>query len=127
MIIQHKDILQTTGHKHEAQVVYYEKIPVIHQDENVIVVDKPSSVPVHPTGRFYYNSVTELIKIQENLPNIFPCYRLDKLTSGVLVLGKTGEVAGMIHKKIKEKGITKNYLARVSGYFPEYVCFPILY
>lgn len=118
LFIKNKDILKTTSHKHEAHVVDFGKIPILYQDENMIVVNKPSSIPVHPTGRFYYNSITESIKLQENLSNIFPCYRLDKLTSGVLVLCKNSKTAGIIQKKINEKGISKNYYARVIGNFP---------
>lgn len=83
-----------------------------------MVANKPSSIPVHPTGRYYNNTLTELLKLQLDIPNIYPCHRLDKLTSGVLILGKTSKVAGEIQLQIKNRDVQKQYLARVTGQFP---------
>jgi len=60
------------------------KISVIFEDENVLVVDKPASIPVHESGRYHYNSLVKILEIErggegECLRN---CHRLDRLTSG---------------------------------------------
>ncbi|CAM9020047.1 unnamed protein product [Wickerhamomyces anomalus] len=121
LVLKNKDKLETRSHKHEANVPDFNEISVLHQDEGMIVVNKPSGIPVHPTGRFYYNSVTEVVKLQENIPDLFPCYRLDRLTSGVLVLCKSSEMAGKFQKRIRESTMAKEYLARVKGKFPQQV------
>jgi 23S rRNA pseudouridine1911/1915/1917 synthase len=45
-------------------------------------------------------------------------YRLDRLTSGLVILGKHFKSASIIDKHIKERTITKTYLCRVNGEFP---------
>lgn len=83
------------------------------------MINKPSSIPTHPTGRYVKNSITELLKLQENLTSLYPCYRLDRLTSGVLILSKDSKTSGEVHDKVREKGVVKHYVARVTGKFPE--------
>lgn len=121
MTIQHKDILKSRTHKHEANVVNFDRITVLFENDKYLVVDKPTGIPVHPTGRFYFNSITESLKLQQSIPELFPCYRLDRLTSGVLILAKTAAATAEFHKVSKEGNTTKQYLARVKGNFPESV------
>jgi RluA family pseudouridine synthase len=120
-LIRNKDILRVTTHKHEPPVIHVAEVPIVYQDDNVLVVNKPCSIPVHPTGKYYYNSLTEILKEQLSLTQIYPCHRLDKLTSGILVLAKTNDNASSIQSKIRDKNVVKYYLARVQGQFPESV------
>lgn len=123
--IQNGDRLEYQQHQHEP-VVPSESPKIIHQDENLVVVDKPSGIPVHPTQKYFYNSVSEILKYEHDFDDkIIPCHRLDKLTSGVLILGKGSLAAGRIQRMIQDKtSVEKRYLARVTGEFPvgEIVC-----
>ncbi|GMG02913.1 unnamed protein product [[Candida] boidinii] len=106
-------------------------IPIIFEDENLIVVDKPCGIPVHPTQGYFYNSITEILR-QETIPStsssslsdnesnksFLPCHRIDKLTSGVLMIGKNNEAVSNIKKLMKSKSLEKEYIARVKGKFP---------
>lgn len=129
-IIKNHDVLETTTHKHEppvkqwcSQEVEAEDLPgriagfnIVFEDESILVIDKPSGIPVHPTGQFYQNTITELLKLHG--VDALPCYRLDKITSGLLILAKNSQSAGEIQKSIRSRDMIKIYLARVKGRFP---------
>lgn len=123
-IVQNGDKISHTLHRHEPPVTA-EPIGIIHEDEGMIVINKPSGVPVHPAGRYNFNSIVEIMKAERGpdfLPH--PCNRLDRLTSGIMFLGKTPKAAEMLGVQIKARTVRKEYLARVTGKFPdgEVVC-----
>lgn len=134
LILNHSDYLSVLVHKHEIPVSdgvqetelkeeqNDEKfdIPVLFQDENLVVVNKPSGIPTHPTGRNYgFNSVTEIVKGQLGLDRIFNFNRLDRLTSGILIFSKNTETNQEFQRQQTENEIKKSYLARVDGNFKD--------
>lgn len=96
----------------------------------MIVINKPSGVPVHPAGRYNYNSVVEIMRAERGHGwNPLPCNRLDRLTSGVMFIGKNPKAAEKLSLQIQGRTVRKEYIARVRGEFPdtEVVCdMPIL-
>ena len=91
---------------------------VLHQDDAVLVVDKPSGLPVHATAKFYFNTLTRVVG--ERFPDV-PwqiCHRLDRETSGALVLANGREPAAALKQAFAAKGasgVQKTYLAIVHG------------
>lgn len=130
--IRNSDVIETNSHKHEPPVKQWcdeevdipgEKvagIDIVYEDENLLVLDKPNGIPIHPTGMFYQNTLTEILKSRGKEAR--PCYRLDKVTSGLLIMGKTKAIANEIQAKIRSRDMNKIYLARVSGKFPGTNC-----
>lgn len=97
-------------------------IPIIYQDSNILVVDKPYGVPVHPTGNSYrYNSVINILKSKHEWNfDLWPCHRLDKDTTGILILAKSKTACGEMSELIGDKGIMeKIYCVKVHGEFPK--------
>ena len=85
----------------------------------MIVINKPAGVPVHPAGRYNYNSVVEIMRADRGYCwNPMPCNRLDRLTSGLMFVGKHAEAAAKMGVQLKSRTIKKEYLARVIGEFP---------
>ncbi|KAG7662341.1 uncharacterized protein J8A68_004112 [[Candida] subhashii] len=122
--IEMQDIICHMKHMHEAQVPWptdRERIPIVFENDELVVVNKPSGIPTHPSGNYNLNSVSEILKLERGSESIWACHRLDKVTSGVLILAKAKGALSRIMKLIRdEKGtIKKRYLARVSGEFPE--------
>lgn len=115
-----KDLVCHSKHRHEPPIPYLGRIKSVYEDDELLVVDKPSGVPTHPTGNYYFNSVSEMVKDQFGLEAIWTCHRLDKVTSGVLIFGKTKSAGLKFLRLIKDhKDQTeKTYLARVVGEFP---------
>ncbi|RCK56365.1 tRNA pseudouridine(31) synthase [Candida viswanathii] len=116
-----KDVICHSVHRHEPPIPYHGEIKTVYEDDELLVVDKPSGAPTHPTGNYYVNSVTEMVKQQFGLDAVWPCHRLDKVTSGVLILGKTLAAGSRILKliQIHKDQTEKTYLARVVGNFPD--------
>ena len=93
---------------------------MLHEDEDKIVINKPAGVPVHPAGRYQYNSIIEIMRAERGYGfNPLPCNRLDRLTSGVMFIGKTPKAAEKISMQIQGRTINKEYVARVIGEFPD--------
>ncbi|KAK4466466.1 pseudouridine synthase [Cladorrhinum samala] len=123
-ILKNGELVSHTTHRHEPPVTA-EPILVIHEDDDMIVISKPSGLPVHPAGRYHYNSVVEIMK-EERGPtfNPRPCNRLDRLTSGIMFIAKNAKAAEKLGNQISQRTVRKEYLARVVGRFPdgEVVC-----
>ncbi|CCK72473.1 bifunctional DRAP deaminase/tRNA pseudouridine synthase RIB2 KNAG_0K01080 [Huiozyma naganishii CBS 8797] len=114
--IQNGDVIEHKVHRHEP-AVSAEPIAVIHEDDDIVVIDKPSGIPVHPTGRYKYNTVTEILKREMGLV-VYPCNRLDKPTSGVMILAKNKTTAKLLSQSLQTHEFQKEYLAKVRGRFP---------
>ena len=128
-IVKNGDVISHTLHRHEPPVTAL-PISVLHEDEDMIVINKPSGVPVHPAGRYNYNSVVEIMRAERGHQwNPLPCNRLDRLTSGVMFIAKHPKAAEKLSIQIEGRTVRKEYIARVKGEFPdgEVVCdMPIL-
>ncbi|KAL4878837.1 hypothetical protein BJY04DRAFT_208969 [Aspergillus karnatakaensis] len=118
-VLKNGQVLSHTLHRHEPPVTG-NSIGIIHESDDLLVIDKPAGVPVHSTGRYHYNSCMEILRIEYNhafVPR--PCNRLDRLTSGVMFVGKTAQGADGMTKQLKERSLKKEYVARVKGRFPD--------
>jgi len=95
-------------------------IGIIHEDNDMLVIDKPAGVPVHSAGRYHFNSVVEILRAERGHQfKPLPCNRLDRLTSGVMFIGKHPKAADEFRRKLKERTVQKEYVARVKGRFPD--------
>lgn len=118
-LVRNGDRISHTLHRHEPPVTA-SPIEIVHEDNDMIVINKPAGIPVHPTGRYRYNSVTEIMRADRGYEwNPMPCNRLDRLTSGIMFVGKHAKAAEDLGKQIKSRSIRKEYVARVVGEFPE--------
>lgn len=118
-IVKNGDIISHTLHRHEPPVTA-QPIGIVHEDEGLIVINKPAGVPVHPTGRYNYNSLTEILRAERGHGfNPLPCNRLDRLTSGVMFIAKHKKAADAVTKQLMARTVRKEYVARVRGEFPE--------
>ncbi|TPX77076.1 hypothetical protein CcCBS67573_g01666 [Chytriomyces confervae] len=97
-----------------------EAIRIVYEDKDLVVVDKPASIPVHPTGRYNHNTITGILKSKEfGYKDVFPVNRLDRLTSGILLLALNKEKASQLSKSFTDRAMQKTYLCRVRGDFPD--------
>ena len=117
--IKNGDIISHTLHRHEPPVTA-QPIGIIHEDNDMIVINKPAGVPVHPAGRYNFNSIIEIMRAERSHTwNPLPCNRLDRLTSGVMFIGKNARAAERLSMQIQGRSVRKEYVARVIGEFPE--------
>ncbi|CEJ83931.1 Putative RluA family pseudouridine synthase [[Torrubiella] hemipterigena] len=123
-VVRNGDLISHTLHRHEPPVTG-EPVGIVHEDDEMIVINKPSGVPVHPAGRYNFNSTVEIMKADRGQDFLaYPCNRLDRLTSGIMFIAKNPKAAEAMGKVIRGRTVRKEYLARVVGKFPdgEVVC-----
>lgn len=116
--VKNHDFLEHTLHRHE-NPVSGSPMKIIHDDKDVVVINKPPSIPCHPCGRYRFNSIAFILGKEYGYPNLRNIYRLDRLTSGVLILAKTPEKTRQLEDEIFGKHVQKEYVCRVVGEFPQ--------
>lgn len=104
-----------------------QSIPILFEDEAVLVCEKPIGMPVQSDKTRDLDLVTglkleifertqKLGKKTQEEPYLSPVHRLDRPVGGVMVLAKTKQAAAHLTKQIKERTFEKNYQAVVCGY-----------
>jgi tRNA pseudouridine32 synthase/23S rRNA pseudouridine746 synthase len=89
-------------------------IPVIHEDDHIIVVDKPHGLLSVP-GRGEHLSDCLLTRLEAMRAEVLLCHRLDSDTSGIMVFALTKEAQRKMGRMFEAKRVTKRYVARVHG------------
>ncbi len=90
-------------------------LTVLHEDDHLLVFDKPSPLPVHPSGRFNRPTLVWLAARAWPDLTLKPVHRLDANTTGVLVCARTTDAARALVAQFRDRRTTKRYLARVHG------------
>jgi 23S rRNA pseudouridine1911/1915/1917 synthase len=97
-------------------------LAVVYQDDDVLVVDKPAGLTVHPgPGHPDSTLVNALLALVPNLAGIGSSHRpgivhrLDKATSGIMVVAKTAKAYASLTRQLKERRVSKTYVAMVNG------------
>ncbi|XP_072024531.1 uncharacterized protein [Amphiura filiformis] len=116
-VIRNQDFLQSMVHRHEPPVSG-EPLDIIAQTEDFIVIDKPSSIPIHPAGKYRHNSLVYIMAREHGLKGLHTFYRLDRLTSGVFIFARSVEVVKKVDIQVRGRELHKVYLCKVNGEFP---------
>ena len=101
-------------------------ISVVYEDDAFLVVDKPAEMFAHPTHRVHSGTLLNAVAFHLNSTaaprdHIKPLlvHRLDRATSGLLVVSKTARAHNSLAKAWSERRVAKTYLALVCGATPE--------
>jgi len=101
-----------------------EAIPlsVVHEDADLLVIDKPPGMPVHPgPGHEHATVVNAVLALCPDLAGIGDAlrpgivHRLDMNTSGLLIVAKNGQAQHALSLQMAERAVRKEYLALVEG------------
>ncbi|WP_232096570.1 23S rRNA pseudouridine(1911/1915/1917) synthase RluD [Denitratisoma oestradiolicum] len=94
-------------------------LPVIHEDEAILVIDKPVGLVVHPgSGNWsgtLLNALLHHAPELEQLPRAGIVHRLDKDTSGLMVVAKTLAAQTDLVRQLQARSVKRHYLALVQG------------
>ncbi|HMQ11329.1 MAG TPA: RluA family pseudouridine synthase [Oligoflexia bacterium] len=93
----------------------FDHVDILYQNHNILVVDKPSGMLVHPAGKPGQDNLVEFFQKQLNDPEIRPVHRLDRLTSGLVILAKNIETARFYGRVFSSANLEKVYLAQLNG------------
>ncbi len=92
---------------------------VVFEDEDVLGVDKPAGLPMHPTATYHRHTLTYLLRERygDSPPHI--AHRLDRETSGVVICGKHLDAERGLKRAFEDRAVDKTYLAIVRGVMAE--------
>jgi 23S rRNA pseudouridine1911/1915/1917 synthase len=88
---------------------------IIYEDERVLVVNKPGDVVCHPSKAGPWSSLVGALREYAKLETVHLVFRLDRETSGVVVLAKDAKMASRLQTAMQERKIGKAYLAIMTG------------
>jgi len=89
---------------------------VVHDDGELLVVDKPAGLPIHPTARYYEHTFTAVARARYPDRKVDPAHRLDRETSGLLACGSAPEWTTRLKRSFAEGRVQKTYLALCAGW-----------
>jgi 23S rRNA pseudouridine955/2504/2580 synthase len=89
--------------------------PVLFEDEHLIVVDKPAGLAAHGGSGIAHGLIEMVRAARPNQPFLELAHRLDRETSGILLLAKTRRALLGLHEQLREGQVDKRYLALVAG------------
>lgn len=91
---------------------------VIHEDRDLIVVNKPPGVAVHGGSGVSFGVIEALRAVHPEIKELELVHRLDRETSGCLLVAKRRSVLRSLHAQLRERDVEKRYLALVVGRWP---------
>ena len=96
---------------------------ILYEDEDILVLNKPADMPIHPSLNNYENTLANAVAnyyAKQNMPFVFRCInRLDRDTTGVTMLAKNPFSAGILSEMVRNREIHREYLAIANGIFME--------
>lgn len=119
------EFFENSSDKYEFKKSNFE-LDIVYEDENIILVNKPSGLIVHPDKENNYDCLINRIQyylynkkeyIPENENSFTPSLvnRLDRNTSGIVIAAKNSSSLSILNKKMKDREIKKTYLCLVYG------------
>ena len=95
------------------------KYGIVYEDEQLLVIDKPSGMLVIPTPKKETNTLTDLLNRDLDSrgieANAYPCHRLDRETSGIIVYAKGKAAQQFMMDEFKRRAVKKTYIAFAQG------------
>ena len=89
--------------------------PIVFEDEHLLVVDKPAGTAAHGGSGISFGAIEQIRAARPNQAFLELAHRLERDTSGLLLLGKSRRSLLQLHAMLREGQVEKHYLALVSG------------
>lgn len=98
-------------------------LPIVLENESMVIVNKPPHMPTHPSHGHHDDTVANALAYyyaSQNIPFVFrPIHRLDKNTSGLVLVARNKIAAALLTQAMTKGQIRKSYLALLRGKLPE--------
>ena len=88
---------------------------ILYEDADLLIIDKPSGIPVHGGSGHSHGLIEQLMILR---PGAQLVHRLDRPTSGCLLIAKHRPALLLLHGLLKQRLVTKHYLALATGHWP---------
>ncbi|MBQ7360472.1 MAG: RluA family pseudouridine synthase [Lachnospiraceae bacterium] len=114
----HEDDLLTVILEEQKQSEHIPAVPlpldIIYEDEDILVVNKPADMPIHPSMDNYENTLGNAVAyyFKDQMPFVYRCVnRLDRDTTGLTIVAKNQISAGILSQMISNRRVKREYLA----------------
>ncbi|MCL2658391.1 MAG: RluA family pseudouridine synthase [Betaproteobacteria bacterium] len=94
------------------------EFPILFEDEGLLVIDKPAGVAVHGGSGVSFGVIEQLRRQRPQARFLELAHRLDRETSGILLIGKKRATLSRLHDALREGAVDKRYLALIKGRWP---------
>lgn len=91
---------------------------IIYEDDGLLIINKPAGIAVHGGSGLSYGAIEALRVLYPNAPFLELVHRLDRDTSGCLMIAKKRSTLRRLHELLRTGGMNKRYLALVKGRWP---------
>ena len=110
-------------HQGPARIISREELVswIVHEDERLLVFNKPGDIVCHPSKAGPWSSLVGAAREYTGLPTVHLVFRLDRETSGVIVLAKDPAMASWLQVGMQRRLVGKTYLALLTGELREKV------
>lgn len=93
--------------------------PIVYEDEDIVVINKPADMPIHPSMKNYENTLGNAAAYyyeKQGKPFVYRCInRLDKDTTGLTIIAKHLVSCGILYTAMEQRKIKREYIAIVEG------------
>lgn len=96
----------------------YHPLHIVFEDDDMLILNKPSDMPIHPSMDNYENTLGNAVSYyyKDQMPFVYRCVnRLDRDTSGLTIVAKNQISAGILSQMVSERQIKREYLALSSS------------
>ncbi len=107
--------VSSTPKKEVARPIGEADLPILYEDEHLLVVDKPAGLAAHGGSGINFGLIERMRAARPNQPFLELAHRLDRETSGVMLLAKTRKALVRLHDMMREGGVQKSYKTLVLG------------
>ncbi|MGP1946714.1 MAG: 23S rRNA pseudouridine(955/2504/2580) synthase RluC, partial [Arsenophonus sp. ER-LPS3-MAG3] len=111
-----QNVISTKFHKKYLLTEY-----ILYEDEHLLVLNKPSGISVHGGTGINFSVIEVLRSLRPEIYFLELVHRLDRETSGVLLIAKKRSALRILHQQLRLKQIQKQYIALVRGHWPEHI------
>lgn len=122
-VLEEGDVLKVILEDENSQNIIPNNIPldIIYEDEDLLVVNKPCNMPTHPSFKHYEGTLANAVMYYFRDTNFTfrAVNRLDRDTTGIVVIAKNRYSAGFLNKQIMNRDIKKTYIAICCGNLPK--------
>jgi len=92
------------------------EIRILHEDDAILIVQKPAPLPMHASGRFHRNTLQNLLNPAYAPKFPRPVHRLDANTTGLVLFARTRHFCRLLQRQFIEGKVEKTYLVRAQGH-----------
>ena len=102
-------------YKEKVEAIKDEDIPVLFEDDYIIVVNKPAGMAVHATNPWGKNDLIQQLRRQRDSMEFYLAHRIDRETSGVVLIARSKEIASRLGEAFVKREVEKEYRALLFG------------